>query len=175
MNPGQLDDDGGGRVGGGGARRLSARPVALVDEVGGVGDRWDVTLRPCSCEYRLEDSVVHNVGEGFGARGLVLGHRKPEEADGVASCLLVPAVGHLLRGLVLLHQGVDGGVLGGDLGLEGGDPLLELVDLRLLLGHGGQPEEGKVKLLLHGGVRRNGEVVVTHGCSGEKKRVSKSW
>ncbi len=93
MDPGQLDDDGGGRVGGGGARRLSARPVALVDEVGGVGDRWDVPLRPGSCEYGFKDSVVDNVGEGFGARGLVLGHREPEEADGVASSLLVPAVG----------------------------------------------------------------------------------
>ncbi len=141
-----------------------------------MGDRRNVPLRPGSSEYWFQDSVVDNVGERFGARGLVLGHREPEEADGVASGLLVPAVDHLLGGLVLLHQDVDGGVLGGDLGLQGGDPLLELVDLRLLLGHGGQPEEGEVKLLLHGGVWRDGEVVITHRGSGEMElKKSKSW
>ena len=49
----------------------------------------------------------------------------------------------------LLCEGGDDSLLGGCLGLEGGDLLLKLDDDFLLLGHSGQHVEDEIDFLLH--------------------------
>jgi hypothetical protein len=156
----ELDDN---RRSRGGLRRSRARsssPVALRHESRQLGDRCNNAFGFSSRKDGLKYAIVGHRRGGFGPVLLVLSKRKAEEAKSEAPRGLVSVVVAFFKHPHLLAKRRNGGLLGGCLGLEDCDLLLELDDDTLLLGDVGQVKQYEVNLLLHSCRRGNLELLV---------------